>query len=202
MYRGLDVSHYDGEIDWARVAAAGIRFAYLKATQGAYGQDPSFAVHLAGCIQHGVLHGAYHYLTPGDPAAAQAHNFVSRLGGKVGQLPPAVDIEPTFGEEPHVDLWTQIPLEQRVEKLLKFCDAVQAATGVAPIVYASPSFVEETLGSDPRLAKYELWVAEYDAAVPRVPKPFSDYRCWQFSETGSVAGVAGPVDMNLWHGVL
>src|ERR1700677_3355012 len=93
---GIDVSHYQGDIDWHAVAASGVKFAYIKATEGAAYIDPSFAQNVVGAQAAGVLVGVYHFLTAGD-WLAQASNFLetarAQLSGPI--LPSALDIEET-----------------------------------------------------------------------------------------------------------
>ena len=202
MIQGIDVSHHNGAVDWPQVADAGIQFVYIKATQGTGYVDPMFVRNLAGAAAAGIAHGVYHYLSPMAQAADQATHFLTTIDSKVGQLPPVVDVEPTFADGSNIDLWSRIPMDERVEKVVKFCEAVRLGSGVNPMIYASPSFVEEMLGSDPRLGDYDLWIAEYGVSAPRVPKPFADYRCWQHSELGTVAGAGAGVDLDVWNGEL
>ena len=200
MHKGIDVSHDNGIVDWAKVAEAGITFAFLKATQGDGFVDPLFENNLGGCVDHGIAHGVYHYLTPGDQAADQAAHFLHTIQEKVGQLPPVMDVEATFAFRGGPDLWRALPLEERVEKVVRFGEAVQVATGVSPLLYASPAYIEEVLGSDVRLGQFGLWVAEYEVSAPRVPAPFKRYRCWQYSDSGTVPGAGTGVDLDLWNG--
>jgi len=201
MSRGIDVSHHNGIVDWALVAGAGIEFAYVKATQGSKYVDPRFVANLSGASAAGLQHGVYHYLTPGDQASDQANHFLTLIQDRVGQLPPAVDVEPTFSYPGGPDLWLEVPLQDRVAKIVKFCSAVQQATGVVPMLYASPSFVTDMLGSDSQLGRYWLWVAEYGVSAPRIPAPFDRYSCWQYSESGSVDGAGTGVDLDIWNGL-
>jgi len=202
MAKGIDVSHYNGTVDWGLVAGAGVSFAYIKATQGTGFVDPLFSENLSGAAAAGLQHGVYHYLTPGDQAEDQAAHFLKSIQDKVGELPPAVDVEATYAEPGGPDLWGEIPLEERVEKIVKFCDAVAAATGATSVLYASPSYITDMLGSDERLAKLGLWVAEYGVSSPRIPAPFKTHLCWQYSESGEVPGAGTGVDLDLWNGPL
>src|SRR5215217_1156995 len=130
---GIDVTHYQGTVDWAQVAGAGMAFAFVKATQGASGVDPLFAQNWDGARTAGLLCGAYHFYQPGDDPAEQAAHFLSVLGippGIVGGLPPVLDIE-TAGSQ------TPAQIVQGVETWLA---AVAAGAGCTPIVYTAPGF--------------------------------------------------------------
>jgi len=191
---GIDVSHYQGVIDWAKVKAAGIQFAFIKATDGATGTDPMFATNVKGCMAVGLPWGAYHFFRPGENAAAQAAHFLSVADfivtgiacGKV--LPPALDLELgplTFAE---AMIWL---------------DQVDEALGNTPMVYISPAFAAANIEPGDPAGAYPLWIAEYGPrATPTIPDPWGGWEFWQHSAAGEIDGIAGTVDLDWFHGTV
>jgi lysozyme len=188
---GIDVSHYQGTVDWAQVAGAGMAFAFVKATQGASNVDPLFAQNWDGARAAGLLCGAYHFFQPGVDPAQQAAHFLSVLGippAVAGALPPVLDVE-TLGNQ------TAAQVVQGIETWLA---AVQAAAGCTPIVYTAPGFWAK-LGTT-AFGSYPLWVAEYGVSTPKLPAGWTAWAFWQSSQSGRVAGVAGSVDLDVFQG--
>ena len=164
---------------------------YLKATEGLSFRDPAFVTNRAGALSKNIEQGAYHYVSPDDDGNAQAGFLMSTLGGHIGELPIAADAERT-PEGRAADEWMVLSLEDKVLKLCHFADAVHAACTIKPVLYASPAFVREQLGSDPRLAEafQGIWLAEYNVAEPDVPAPFTpvSYTHLSLVPTGVVIG--------------
>ncbi|MFD1697248.1 glycoside hydrolase family 25 protein [Roseibium aestuarii] len=186
---GIDVSHYQGTVDWTSVAGANIRFAILKASEGTSFQDPTFHTNWAGAKAAGLACGAYHYFLPTESFMQQADNLVGALQAvqfdPATDLPPAIDCEEMQGCSPATYAYA----------LSALVELVQMFIGVKPMIYASPAFWN-ALGN-PGFGDHPLWIAEYtSAAAPSVPKPWSDYAIWQYTNSGSVPGVNGPVDRN------
>jgi lysozyme len=197
---GIDVSNYQGVVDWATVASGGESFAYAKASEGLTVADPYFADNWAGIKAAGLLRGAYHFYHPNDDPAAQATNFLNALaaanGGSPvlapGDLPPALDLEVTNGAAP-ADL---------VAGAATWLATVAAATGKTPIVYTFVYFWRTTLGNPTDLSTYPLWIAEINAAQPIVPGGWSNWLFWQFA-TQQLAGVHSPTtDLDAFNGSL
>jgi lysozyme len=186
--QGIDVSHYQGAVGWAEVRQAGIEFAFAKATDGLTWTDPQFAVNWPGMQAAGVLRGAYHFFEPADDAALQAQFFLQTVQLAPGDLPPALDVE-TAGS-------SAIALWEGVETWLQ---TVADATGVQPFLYVDPSFANANL-APASLAAYPLWIADYGAAEPTLPAGWSSWLIWQHSQSGTVQGVAGAVDLDLLDG--
>lgn len=188
---GIDVSHYQGTVDWAQVAGAGMAFAFAKATQGATYVDPLFAQNWQGARAAGLLCGAYHFFQPGDDPAAQAAHFLSVLGAPpavTGSLPPVLDVE-SLGSQTAAEV---------VQGVATWLVAVEAGTGCTPIVYTSPNFWAQ-LGTT-AFGGYPLWVAQYGVSTPRLPAGWTAWTFWQSSQSGQVAGVAGAVDLDVFQG--
>jgi len=194
---GIDVSHHNGDIDWARVKQAGVEFAFIKATEGATFVDKRFKENLSEARGVGIKTGAYHFFRPRINLQSQIDNFARTLGSvPAGDLPPVIDTEVPSD-------WSRLSGKQSVDLIVGFIDGIRAKLGdnINPIVYASPSFVDDVLKNDPRLNSYPLWLAHYTSASrPRVPKPWDFWTFWQFTENGSVAGITGNVDINRFNG--
>lgn len=187
MIRGIDVSRYQGRIRWSEVAASGVRFAWIKATEGATEIDDRFAESWTGALYAGILRGAYAFLTSA-PAAAQADLFLRVYPGG-GELAPAVDLERgNNGQEPSVTA------------ALEFVNVLEAELGRAPFVYCSPSYAATHLqGPEGRelAARCRLWLARWGRnEEPEAPPPWGSWTALQ-TGAGPVPGISGKVDLDL-----
>jgi len=195
---GIDVSRYQQKIDWATVAASGIQFCFVKATEGARDVDAFFQSHWEGAATAGLIRGAYHFVRPQIPVSVQADLFAGTLGQLgPGDLPPALDLEGTAG-------WVDIPPVNRAPLALNMLQAVEARLNATPIVYMSPWFATEMLRSTPALARFPIWIAQYTPAQsPAIPKPWNTWTFWQHSQSGRVPGIpSGAVDLDRFQGSL
>ena len=190
---GIDVSQHQGVIDWPAVAAAGIRFAFVRALEGQT-PDPTFERNRRGALEAGLLVGAYQYLRARHPGRYQADLLLEQLGDLgPGELPPAVDVEELDGQDAVavracVHAWVE-----RTSMLL----------GRQPVIYTGPAFWQANLRgqSESELAACPLWIADYrQRPAPEVPRPWGTAAIWQHSGSGSVPGVHGPCDLNRWQG--
>jgi lysozyme len=194
---GIDVSHYQGVVDWAAVAASGEQSAYAKATEGVSVSDLYFHDNWAGIKSAGVLRGAYHFFHPDQDAAAQALSFLAKLAAAngspllaPGDLPATLDLEITGGCSPAVILngatiWLQ---------------TVAAATGRQPLLYTYTSFWRNTLGNPKILSNYPLWIAQYSNAAPPQIGGWNNYTFWQFSPSTVISGIGKPADADSFNG--
>lgn len=188
--QGIDVSHYQGTIDWNQVRSVGTQFAFIKALEGITSTDPEFPTNWRGAKAAGLLCGAYHFYWPGDDPNQQAEAFLSIYQPSPGDLPPVLDIETTHDQSP----------SSVVQGIQVWLSAVEARVGVRPILYTDPSFWK-SLG-DPPFGAYPLWVADYGVTSPTVPAGWANWTFWQTSQSGSVAGVPSTVDLDLFQGSL
>jgi lysozyme len=188
--QGIDVSHYQGTVDWRQVKAVGIQFAFAKATEGVTLLDPEFATNWAGMKAAGILRGAYHFFEPNDDAGQQAAFFLSTVQLESGDLPPVLDVETAAANS--AQLW------QGVQAWL---DQVEAATGVRPILYLNKNFANEN-AAPASLAAYPLWLAQYEVEIPTVPDGWTTWLLWQYSQSGTLDGVSGSVDLDQLNGPL
>ena len=193
---GIDVSRYQPKIDWGALAASGIQFCFIKASEGAHDVDASFQRHWEGAATAGLVRSAYHFFRPQIPVSTQADLFVRTLGQlHPGDLRPALDLEGTAG-------WVDIAPANRAPLALKMLEAIEARLHVTPIVYMSPWFATEMLRSTPALSRFPIWVAQYTLEqTPTVPKPWSAWTFWQHSQGGRVPGISsGAVDLDRFQG--
>jgi lysozyme len=180
---GVDVSHYQGEVDWPAVAEDGVCFAFIKATDGVDEVDPRFTQNWAGAKAAGILRGGYHFFRPSLDAQRQAEHFLSVITMDDLALPPALDIEVTDGVG-------QAALQAGIRTWL---EAVEAALGCRPVVYTDPSFWRDNVAAD--FSDCPLWLACY-ASEPEVPPTWQAWTFWQHSDCGKVNGVSGQVDLD------
>ena len=190
---GIDVAHWQGTINWSKVKAAGMQFAFMKATESTTYTDTQLATNWAGVQAAGLYRGAYHFARPKvGTAPAQAKYFVSKVGSfqGAGTLPPVLDLEASGGlGVTALRSWTASWL-QTVEQL----------TGRTPIIYVSPAFWEHYLGNSTAFTRYPLWIAHYGVTTPRVPGGWPTWTFWQRTSSGTVSGISGNVDMNRFNG--
>jgi lysozyme len=181
---GIDLSGYQPTVDWAKVAASGISFAFIKATEGTTLIDHTFADHWAQAKRANLLRGAYHFFRPKQDAAAQARFFLAQLGD-AGELPPVLDVEVVNG----------VPLAQVTASVGVWLDIVTAQLG-RPIVYTSPSFWNALPGGAEIAPKADLWVANWGARAPVAVHGWSTWTFWQFTNKATVLGIPGTADMD------
>jgi len=182
--RGIDVSHYQGRIDWRAVEGDGIGFAYMKATEGATFTDPTFRRNWSAAGETRIVRGAYHRFRASRDGAVQASHFLAVVSLRDGDLPPVLDVESTDG----------VSDARLVRGVRAWLAEVERRTGKRPIVYTKPGFRRVHLGT--ALDDYPLWISEYGVDSPSV----DGWHFWQHSERGRVAGIAGDVDLNRFNG--
>ncbi len=187
-YQGIDVSHFQGDVDWTAVKAGGITFAFAKASQGASEVDPKFTQNWAGIKAAGLVRGAYHFFDPSVDAMAQAEHFIATVQLEAGDLPPMLDIEVSQGVSAEgIDADLQVWLTK-----------VAGAYGVTPIIYSDLSFISTYLDSG--FSAYPLWIADYSDTAPTAPGDWDTWLFWQYSSSGAVSGVDGAVDRDVYQG--
>jgi lysozyme len=198
---GIDVSHHQLTPDWGKVAAAGIAFAYAKATEGRTGKDKEFAKNWAAIKQAGMKRGAYHFFRPLSKPEDQADQFCKVVGSlELGDLPPAIDLEWT---KPDPDEWPQIPAAERVGLVVRCLERVEQVLGLRPIIYTSKVWVKGFIPDATALATYGLWVADYKSkTTPMIPPAWKQWLFWQYSGSGTVSGITGKVDRDRFNGSL
>lgn len=197
---GVDVSYHQGTIDWSQVAAAGTRFAFVRATAGTLTADTAYAANRSGARAAGVTVGSYHFANP-DAAANDAANeaswFLRNATIASGDLLPVLDLEVANGlDAASLTAWAKTWLAQ-----------VTAATGVRPIIYTNSNFWSTSMANTDWFARNGypvLWIAHWTgASQPNVPAAGwggNGWTFWQHSSAGTVPGISGAVDVDRFNG--
>ena len=186
--RGVDVSCYQGEIDWTVLSGQGIRFAYIKATEGSSMMDPRFAGNWTEAAKTDLRIGAYHFFSFETGGQTQAENFIASVSPVENMLPPAVDVEP-YGSFTEWD--PSVP-----EQLSAWLRAVEEQYGMKPVIYTTKDFYSGIRAAFP---EYELWIR----SVYSAPAGEIEWTFWQYSNRTRLEGYAGDekfVDMNVFGG--
>src|SRR5262249_22026649 len=160
-------------IDWARLAADK-KFVFIRASHGLH-RDATFAANWAAARTSGVTRGAYVYVDPTQPYAAHLRYFVQMVRLDTGDFAPVIDVEDPI-------IWSHLKQADRIKYVLRWAKAIEHVYGVKLIIYLSPSFVSNVLGTQyaQQLAGYPLWIANYHVSKPTVPLPWTDYIIWQY----------------------
>lgn len=190
---GIDISHYQGKIDWDQVAQHResdfpLHFVFMKATEGGDHGDDTFTANFAEAGKRGFIRGAYHFFSPKTDPLKQADFFIRTVKLSPGDLPPVLDVE-VAGKKPKKEL------QQRIRQWL---DRVESHYGVKPILYTSYKFKTHYL-DDPLFDAYPYWIAHY--YVDSV-KYEGKWHFWQHSDIGTVPGINHDVDLNVFNGTL
>lgn len=190
---GIDISHYQGDIDWAALGqyqseAYPLRFVFVKATEGGDLNDETFSKNFDAARKHGYIRGAYHFFNPSTPALKQADFFIRSVRLEKGDLPPVLDVE----------LKGKKTGEQLKADVKSWLDRVEKHYGVKPILYTSYKFKMRYL-SDSVFDSYPYWIAHYYVDSVRYE---GDWRFWQHTDVGTVPGIPKDVDLNIFNGTL
>ena len=183
---GIDVSAYQGRIKWAEVARHNVRFAFIKASEGATLHDPRFARNWREARAAGILCGAYHYFQPNRDGLRQANSFAAVVPLQAGDLPPVLDVEAANFHDVAV-------MRREVARWLRL---IEAHYGVRPILYTNHGFYSRHLAG--HFDEYPLWLAHYDVQAPTLPR--DKWIIWQHSDESYVPGIRGTVDFNVFQG--
>jgi lysozyme len=184
---GVDLSKYQGQVDWYQLKNHEVKFAFIKATEGKELVDREFQSNWIGAKNAGVIRGAYHFYRPNLDWKIQARNFISQVEIEKGDLPPVLDIELVH----HKD---QLNLLSDIRKWL---EVVEKHYGVRPIVYTYENYYNRFLLSE--FKHYNLWIAKYSNSSPQLDDN-ARWEFWQFSETGELKGIDHKVDLNCFYG--
>ncbi|MGN0214036.1 MAG: glycoside hydrolase family 25 protein [Muribaculaceae bacterium] len=183
-YDGIDVSKYQGDIDWEAIARnKNIKFAYIKATEGATYVDPRFEENISQALKHGVKVGCYHFFRTTSTVADQFENMKQYVRRDEQSLVPMIDVE-SMGK------WNQ---QQLVDSLHAFAVMIYEHYKVAPIIYTYVNFYNRHLSG--RFTNYPLFIARYTETEPEL-NDGTKYVIWQYTERGRVNGIKGNVDLS------
>jgi lysozyme len=189
---GIDVSSYQGKINWQKVKAMDddgvhISFAFIKATEGVLSMDPYFQRNWREAPKAGIVCGAYHYFLPQKSGLWQARFFLQTVKVEKGDLPMVVDVE---------QLYKTSPAKMRGQ-LLSFINYIETKTGVKPIIYTNISFYQDYLQG--YFDDYTLWIAHYYQPVLNINSN-TNWRFWQHSDKARINGISQKVDFNVFRG--
>lgn len=197
---GIDVSHWQGDIDWGKVKEAGKRFALIKATDGiGPDPDPAFAANRAGAHQAGLIVGLFHFARFGEDPAEQVDFFLRTVGKMENELPPMVDLEklglPGGADGP-------CSPDQIIPWIHDFAAGMHKQSGRHPILYTEEDFWGGCTGNTTEFSERRLWVASWSltAKSPTMPGGWKTWTFWQYWDKGHVSGIGtadNPVNVDL-----
>ena len=190
---GVDVSRWQGNIDWDKLREQGANFAFIKATDGGDHVDPMFSRNWRASKASGLKRGAYHFFYWCRTAGEQADWFISKVPRDPEALPPVIDVEWN-----HDSACRQHLSPQRVrEKMQVFMEKIERHYGRKPVIYTSPDFYEANLRG--AFNNYPFWLRSV-AAHPSKTYPGRRWVFWQYSGSGLSHGVEGRIDLNTFNG--
>ncbi|KAH7924611.1 glycoside hydrolase family 25 protein [Leucogyrophana mollusca] len=195
---GIDVSAYQGNVNWGAAKNNGVTFAYIKATEGVSYTNPSFSSQYQGATNAGLIRGAYHFGHPNSgPGDAQARYFVSHGGGWSNDgitLPGALDIEynPAKGGNACYGLGAS----SMVQWIQAFSNQYNSLTGRYPVLYTTTDWWKTCTGNNGGFGNNNpLWLAHHSSNLGPLPAGWEDVVIWQYAEKGS-----NPGDQNYFNG--
>lgn len=187
--QGIDVSHHQVTIDWDTVALQNIDFAFIKATEGRNFKDNCFTHNWEELKRVNIRRGAYHFFHPNLSAKVQAENFINTVDMHFGDLPPVLDFEVTNG----------IAKTTIQEQIRIWLDLIEAHYKIRPIIYTNQKLFFNYLLND--FKEYPIWMARYNTVEPNLLSN-KEWSFWQYGNKGTVKGIEGFVDLNVFKGSL
>ncbi len=198
MIPGIDVSHWQNEIDWAEVKRSGVRFAFIKATEFPDKRttlfvDNKLKINSEGAQANGIHWSAYHFFRTHIDPILQAKVYCETVGD-FSSLPPVMDLEVAGSKGERLNY-----------KVRQFLEEVEKITNRKPILYTSSGFWRSYMMSEKRehtdwARFYPLWLAHYTALWPSTPYPWIGWSFWQHSDHGTLPGIKTHVDLNWYTG--
>jgi lysozyme len=198
MIPGIDVSHWQSDIDWAEVKRSGVKFAFMKATEFPDKRttlfvDNQFKANADGAKANGIHWGAYHYFRTHVDPVTQAKVFCETVGD-FSSMPPVLDLESAGSKGERLNY-----------KVRQFLDEVEKISSRKPIIYTSAGFWNSYMICEKRdhtdwARAYPLWLAHYTSLWPTSPYPWIDWAFWQYSDRGTLPGIKTHVDLNWFTG--
>jgi len=190
--RGVDVSHYQGEIDFDVLARQGMRFAFIKATEGSSYVDSRFEENLAAVQESSLRPGFYHFFSYDSLGSSQAEHFIQNVPVLDNMLPTVIDVE-FYGDY----FASPAPAETAVPELRAMADALREHYGVSPILYCTQRawrlYIRDNFDD------CDLWIRD----VYLWPRPGQNWVFWQFTDRARLDGYDGDepcIDVNVFHG--
>lgn len=193
--RGVDVSEYQGQIDWDVLHRQNVSFAFIKATEGSSYVDPYFNGNWTSARDSGIITGAYHFFSFDSRAETQARNYISVVPCMENSLPPVIDIE-FYGKYKRAHPTNRDLVISELQYLL---DCLESAYGKKPIIYATASTYREYISG--HFDDYPVWIRS--VYVPASLFTGDRWTFWQYSAKAKLSGYSGPetyIDMNVFSG--
>jgi len=192
---GIDVSHFQGAVNFNTAKANGITFTYIKATEGTTFIDPEFNTNYPAAASAGLIRGAYHFAHPDiSTGATQANFFLAHGGGWSPDgitLPGTLDIE----NNPSGAECYGLSASAMVSWIQDFSNTYERATGVFPVIYTTTSWWTSCTGNSAAFSSNPLWIAHFASSIGALPASWSFTTFWQFADSGS-----NPGDQDLFNG--
>ncbi|WP_297424734.1 GH25 family lysozyme [Clostridium sp.] len=181
VYKGVDISHYNGQINFTKVKAAGIQVVYIKATEGTTYVDNYLGTYYNGAKNAGLKTGFYHFLVGTSSPETQAQNFYNNIKDKQSDLKPVLDVE--------------INGFNVMDYTIRFINEFKRLSNIDVCIYTYSDFISNL---DNRLAKYSLWEANYYRNINNLPSNniWSSRAGFQYTDQGSIDGISGNVDLD------
>ncbi|OEV11997.1 GH25 family lysozyme M1 (1,4-beta-N-acetylmuramidase) [Streptomyces sp. Amel2xB2] len=186
---GVDVSSHNGNVAWSTLKNAGVRFAYVKATEGTTYQNPNFTQQYNGSYKSGMIRGSYHFALPANSTgAAQANYFASHGGGwsRDGKtLPGALDVE----YNPYGAACYGKSQKAMVDWISDFVRTYKSRTGRDTVIYTSATWWKTCTGNSTKFRNTNpLWVPNWSSSVGTLPGGWPFHTFWQYTSTGKTVG--------------
>lgn len=186
--KGIDVSHFNGDIDWETIKSQDITFAYAKATEGLDYKDSKFDQNWTNMKESSIIRGAYHFYVAKDDPVKQAEFFIKVVGELEGNdMPIMLDLEgQNIGG---------LSIEIYQKNVQKWLDLVEDHFKVQPIIYTNKPFGDKYLNKT-KFSNYKLWIAEYCEHAPLIPIAWKEkgWYIWQCTAHDTFKGLSGNVD--------
>lgn len=186
---GIDVSHYQAQINWDTISQQNISFAFVKATEGATHVDTLFSHNWTEMDRVGLKRGAYHFFRPQTSPVAQAQNFIEQVKMNDGDLPPVLDVE----------VRDDMSKRRLIDAVRTWLIIVETRYDIKPIIYTNIKFYNRYLAG--HFNEYPVWIARYNTREPRLVGG-REWDFWQYGNKGLIEGIDGFVDFNVFKGNL
>jgi lysozyme len=192
---GIDVSKYQGDVDWNRVADSGVKFAWIKATEGGDRLDAKFQANWGAAKAVGIARGAYHFVYWCRSPMEEVRWFEQNVPVEADALPPVLDVE---SDSESRTCHKHLEQQQTIADMKMMLEEMERYFGKKPIIYTSVDFYQAIL-SDGAFSDYMMWVrsTKYYPSVKYGARPWT---IWQYQADGHIPGIRGEVDRNVFYG--
>ena len=192
---GIDVSKYQGDVDWSAVANSGVKFAWIKATEGGDHVDAKFQANWDAAKAAGVARGAYHFVYWCRSPLEEVRWFEQNVPVEADSLPPVLDVE---SDSESKTCHKYLDPAQTVADIKMMLKHMEHYFGKRPVIYTSVDFYQAIL-SEGDFSEYPMWVrsTKYHPSVKYGTTP---WMFWQYQADGHIPGIRGEVDRNVFYG--